>query len=144
MLRGLTALGSFSSSLPAVALPSPSPSLSLVWLPLDITVSLLPSPLAASLAPSPFPLPLLTAVCSFGTWFMTSSNAGPPDIMAEEQLSMQQVQGIRAVPFPPSNLPPFHSFPCFIWHRLCRGEKPIKCTLYSLPLPWLLNSPRTL
>lgn len=129
-------LGSFSSSLPAVASPS------LVWLPLDITVSLPLLPLAASPC-SPFPP---SFDCSLQFWHLIYDQQlrWSARHYGQAQLPMQQVQGIREVPFPASCLPPFlpSSLPSFsLLYLRCRGKKPIKCTLYSLALlPWLLNS----
>lgn len=102
------ALGSFSSSLPAVA------SLSLVWLPLDITVSLPLLPLAAS----PFPPLPPSFDCSLQFWHLIYDQQlrWSARHYGQAQLPMQQVQGIREVPFPASclHLPSFLSAILFI------------------------------
>lgn len=131
------ALGSFSSSLPAVASPS------LVWLPLDITVSLPLLPLAASPC-SPF-LPhllfwLQSAVLALDLWptaTLVRQTLWPS--AASHATSARDKRSSFSCLLPPPPLPSFLFFS--LLYLRCRGKKPIKCTLYSLALPpWLLNS----
>lgn len=119
------ALGSFSSSLPAVAFPS------LVWLPLDITVSLPLLPLAASPFP---PLPplfwLQSAVLALDLWPTATLVRQTlwPRAASHATSARDKRSSFSCLHLPlPRFLPLCHPFHCFICVVVAKNRSNAHC-----------------